>query len=54
MERWQDKAAKWLEEKAELATNSLHCADNSSTINTVHRYARILRSVAKEIREVKD
>lgn len=48
--RWQEQAAQWLEQKAELETNSLHCGDNSSTIASTHRYAAMLRALAKELR----
>jgi len=48
---WQETAASWLERKAELATNSLHCGDSSMTIHSTHRYAAGLMALAKEIRE---
>jgi len=46
---WQQEAAKWLEQKAELEVNSLHCGDNSMTIASTHRYAAILRILAEEL-----
>jgi hypothetical protein len=48
---WQQEAAAWLEHKAELETNSLHCGDNSMTIASTHRYAAMLRALAKELRD---
>ncbi len=48
---WQQEAAQWLERKADLEINSLHCGDNSMTIVTTHRYAAMLRSLARELRD---
>ena len=53
MIEWHEEAAKWLESKAELETNSLHCGDNSMTIASTHRYASMLRSLAGEIRSAR-
>lgn len=48
---WRETAASWLERKAEIAINSLHCGDSSMTIHSTHRYAAGLMVLAKEMRE---
>ena len=49
-EAWQELAATWIEDKAEMLTNSLHCGDSSMQIHFTHKHAGTLRELAKEIR----
>ena len=51
---WHEAAARWLTDKADLATNSLHCGDSSMTIHFTHKHAETLRALAKEIRALSD
>lgn len=48
---WQESAAKWLEARSDLLTNSLHCGDSSMAIHFTHKHATALRSLAKDIRD---
>lgn len=45
-----EECAKHLEHEADIATNSLHCGDNSQTIAATHRISRAYHEAAKSIR----
>lgn len=45
-----EACAKHIEHEADLATNSLHCGDNSGTIAATHRVSRAYYEAAKSIR----
>jgi hypothetical protein len=47
-----EECARHLEQEADLATNSLHCGDNSQTIAAVHRVSRTYYEAAKSIRDL--
>lgn len=46
------KVADWLEDQARIATNSLHCGDNSSMIQQTHDWANKLEAAASHLRAV--
>ena len=49
---WRDDSVAWLREQADIMTNSLHCGDNSATIQTTHNRASQLLAVANYINEL--
>jgi hypothetical protein len=49
-----EECAKHLEHEADIATNSLHCGDNSATIAAAHRVSRAYHEAAKSIRALSD
>jgi hypothetical protein len=51
-DREHAKVADWLEDQARIATNSLHCGDNSGTIQRTHAWARKLEAAALHLRSV--
>jgi hypothetical protein len=44
------KVADWLEDQARIATNSLHCGDNSAMIQQTHDWADKLEAAARHLR----
>lgn len=44
------KVADWLCDQARIATDSLHCGDNSTTIRQAHNWASELEAVAQRLR----
>lgn len=49
-----EECARHLEREADVATNSLHCGDNSGTIAAVHRVSRVYYEAAKSLRAIKN
>lgn len=47
-----EECASYLEQKADLLTNSLHCGDNSATIAAAHKKSRQLYEAAAIINEL--
>lgn len=47
-----EECAKHIEREADVATNSLHCGDNSQTIAATHRVSRAYHEAAKSIRSL--
>ncbi len=47
-----EACAKHIEHEADVATNSLHCGDNSQTIAATHRVSRAYYEAAKSIRSL--
>lgn len=48
-----EECARHLEREADVATNSLHCGDNSGTIAAVHRVSRTYHEAVKSLRAIK-
>jgi hypothetical protein len=46
------KVADWLEDQARIATNGLHCGDNSAMIQQTHDWANKLEAAARHLRAV--
>ena len=47
---WKQQAADWLEQKADMETNSLHCGDNAITVQATHNFAISLKQAARTLR----
>lgn len=46
------KVADWLDDQARIATNSLHCGDNSAIIQQTHDWASKMEAAARHLRGV--